>query len=68
MEYQTLYLMVRVVVETEHIQISDTVNEVETLAKLSIENTPKVKVLETEILLTRVRNIKNINHGTRNKL
>lgn len=68
MEYQTLYLMVRVAVETEHIQISDTVNEVETQAKLSIENTPKVKVLETEILLTRVRNIKNINHGTRNKL
>lgn len=68
MEYQTLYLMVRVAVETEHIQISDTVNEVETQAKLSIEDTPKVKVLETEILLTRVRNIKNINHGTRNKL
>lgn len=65
MKYQTLYLMVRVAVQSDHQNISDTVNEVETKTKISIKDTPKIKVLETEILLTRVRNIKNINHGTR---
>lgn len=64
MKYQTLYLMVRVAVQSDHQNISDTVNEVETETKIIIKDTPKVKVLETEILLTRVRNIKNINHGT----
>lgn len=64
MKYQTLYLMVRVAVQSDHQNISDTVNEVETETKITIKDTQKVKVLETEILLTRVRNIKNINHGT----
>lgn len=64
MKYQTLYLMVRVAVQSDHQNISDTVNEVETKSKITIKDTPKVKVLETEILLTRVRNIKNISHGT----
>lgn len=68
MSYQTLYLMVRVTVQSDHQQISNTVHEVETKSKISIHDTSKVKVLETEILLTRVRNIKNINHGTSNKL
>lgn len=64
MKYQTLYLMVRVAVASDHVNISDTVNEVETQATFSLNDTNKVKILETEILLTRVRNIKNINHGT----
>lgn len=64
MKYQTLYLMVRVAVQSDHQNIADTVNEVETQATFSLSETAKVKVLETEILLTRVRNIKNINHGT----
>lgn len=64
MENQTLYLMVKVEVQSAYRNISDTVNEIETQSKISVTNTPKVKVLETEILLTRVRNFKNINHGT----
>lgn len=64
MKYQTLYLMVRVAVQSDHQNIADTVNEVETQATFSLNDTSKVKMLETEILLTRVRNIKNINHGT----
>jgi hypothetical protein len=52
--------MVRVMVRSDHPNIADTVNEVETQATFSLNDTTKVKVLETEILLTRVRNIKNI--------
>lgn len=64
MKYQTLYLMVQVTVQSDHQNISDTVNEVETQATFSLNDTPKVKVMETEILLTRVRNLKNTDHGT----
>jgi hypothetical protein len=67
MKYETLFIMVRVAVHADHIHISDIVNEVETQSKLSLTDTANVNILETEILLTRVRNIKNINHGTSNK-
>ncbi len=63
-KYHTLYLMVRVMVETELVTISDAVHEVETHSKFILPDTPKVKILETEILLTRIRNVNNINHGT----
>jgi len=54
------------VVQSDHQNLSDTVSEMETQATFSLNDTSAVKVLETEILLTRVRNIKNINHGTGN--
>ncbi len=63
MKYETLYLMVRAVVQSEHHDLSETVNEVETSAICSVSSTGKVTVLETEILLTRVRNIKKQNNG-----
>lgn len=50
-------------VQTAYTDISDTVHEVETESLLHLEDTPDVKVLDTEILLTRVRNPKNNNHG-----
>jgi hypothetical protein len=62
-KYHTLYLMVKVVAETELLTISDTVHEVETRSVLIIPDTPRVKILETEILLTRVTNPNKINHG-----
>lgn len=58
MKKDIIYLMVLVEVETGFENISDTVNEVETKAILSISDTSKVKILNTEILLTRVRKIK----------
>ncbi len=64
MKYETVYIMVRVAVQSGYPNISDTVNEIETEAKFSLNHTPNIQVLETEILLTRVRNFKNINHGT----
>ncbi|MGK6353151.1 hypothetical protein [Parapedobacter sp. DT-150] len=64
MKYEIIYLMVRVTVQTAHANISDTVQEVETGSGMHLDDTPQVKVLDTEILLTRVSNPKNNNHGT----
>ena len=65
MKYETLFIMVRVAVHAEHTSIAEIVNEVETQSKLSLTDTANINILETEILLSRVRNIKNINHGKR---
>ena len=62
MEREAVYLMVLVEVESEHKNISDTVHELETQAVISVSDTPKVKVLITEILLTSTRNRKR--YGT----
>jgi len=64
MKYETLFIMVRVAVHADHVNISDIVNEIETQSKLTLTDTANVNILETEILLSRARNIKNINHGT----
>jgi hypothetical protein len=65
MKYETLFIMVRVAVHADHASIAEIVNEVETQSKLSLTDTANINILETEILLSRVRNIKNINHGKR---
>ncbi len=65
MKYETLFIMVRVAVHADHTSIAEIVNEVETQSKLSLTDTANVNILKTEILLSRVRNIKNINHGKR---
>ncbi|SDL84806.1 hypothetical protein [Pedobacter antarcticus] len=64
MKYETLFIMVRVVVHTDHTSITGIVNEIETQSKLSLTDTANVNILETEILVSRVRNLKKINHGT----
>lgn len=68
MKYETLFIMVRVSVHADLNNISDIVNEIETKSKLSLSDTANVNILETEILMSRVRNLKNINHGTQPKL
>ncbi|MBB5439169.1 hypothetical protein HDC92_002856 [Pedobacter sp. AK017] len=68
MKYETLFIMVRVAVHADHNSLAEIVNEVETQSKLILTDTANVNILETEILLSRVRNIKNINHGTQPKL
>ena len=55
---ETVFLMVRAVVQTPHKNISDTVHELETEAVFTVSDTRNIKVLETELLLTRVRNPK----------
>ena len=64
MKYETLFIMVRVAVHADNTSISEIVNEIETQSKLSLTDTANVNILETEILLSRVRNLKKINHGT----
>jgi hypothetical protein len=56
--------MVRVVVHSSHTSIADTVNEIETQSEFRLINTENINILETEILISRIRNIKKINHGT----
>lgn len=51
----TVYLMVMVEVESTLDHISDTVSELENETVLSVTDTSNVKVLKSEILLTRVR-------------
>ncbi|WP_448103499.1 hypothetical protein [Pedobacter panaciterrae] len=62
MKFETLFIMVRVQVHTSHTQISDVVREIENHSKMSLSDTDNINVLETEIMLSRVRNVKNINH------
>jgi hypothetical protein len=68
MKYETIFIMVRVAVHADHKQLSDIVHEIETQSKLVLTDTANVNILETEILLSRTRNVKNINHGTQHKL
>ena len=56
MKYETLFIMVRVTVHTDHSGISDTVRELEDESLLSMTDTANVIVLETEILTTRIHN------------
>jgi len=56
MKYETLFIMVRVTVHTDHDSLSKLVGEVEAHSKLSITDTANVNILETEILLSRVGN------------
>jgi hypothetical protein len=63
MKAETVYLMVRVSVLSDYENISDTINELETESLLTLNHTPKLKVVETEILLTRVPNSKKNSHG-----
>lgn len=55
---ETVYIMVLVDVQSTHNNISDTVHELENEAVLTITNTKNLHILRTEILLTRVRNLK----------
>lgn len=64
MKYETLFIMVRVAVHADHTSIIEIVNEIESQSKLSLTDTANVNILETEILVSRVRNLKKINHGT----
>ncbi len=64
MKREVVYLMVMAEIESEHENISDTVFELETESVLSMSDTPNVKVLITELLLTRVRNPKTKRHGS----
>lgn len=61
MKYETIFIMVRVQVHADHSRVADMVKEIETESKLSLSDTANVNILETEILVSRVRNPAGIN-------
>lgn len=63
MKTEEIFFIVRIEVKTEHGHIDETLQEMEKTARFFITNTPKVKVLTSEILSTKTRNLKNRNHG-----
>jgi len=63
MKTEELFFIVRIEVRTEHGHIEETLQEMEKTSRFFITNTPKVKVLTSEILSTKTRNLKNRDHG-----
>jgi hypothetical protein len=61
MKYETLFIMVRVQVHADLPSSGEIVREIETQSKLSMSDTANVNILETEILVSRIRNPENIN-------
>ena len=58
MKYETLFIMVRVQVHADHTSVSDTIRELENESVLSMTDTANINVLETEILVSRLHNIR----------
>lgn len=58
MKYETLFLMVRVVVHADHSSSAEIVAELEHQSTLVLTDTANINVLETEILVSRIRNTK----------
>jgi len=56
MKHETLFIMVRLLVQADHVHISDIVSEVENYSRLDMSDTANVNILETEILMSRVHN------------
>ncbi len=46
----TVFLFIKVVIETSHSNITDAMKELETQSQYSIGSTPNVQVLETKII------------------
>ncbi|WP_146202949.1 hypothetical protein [Pedobacter paludis] len=63
MKTEEIFFIVRIEVRTEHGHIDETLKEMEKTSRFFITNTPKVKVLTSEILSTKTRNLKNRDHG-----
>lgn len=68
MKYETVFIMVRVMVHADHKNLADMVAELENSSTITLTDTPNINILETEILLSRVPNpkvnkIKNLSQG-----
>lgn len=55
MKYETIYMMVRVVVHADHESVAEIVSEVENQSVINFTDTANVNILEAEILVSRVR-------------
>lgn len=63
MKTEEIFFIVRIEVKTEHGHIDETLHEMEKTSRFFITNTPKVKVISSEILSTKIRVPKNRNHA-----
>jgi hypothetical protein len=63
MKTEELFFIVRIEVQTEYGHIDETLQEMEKTSRFFITDTPKVKVIHSEILTTKTRNLTNKNHG-----
>jgi hypothetical protein len=52
----TLYLLIKVVVETTHTNIHNAISELQTKTDYSIGSTQNVRVLETKIIKLKTKN------------
>ncbi len=59
MKTEELFFIVRIEVQTEHENINDTLQEMEKESRFLMTDTPKVQVVNSEILTTKTRNEKN---------
>lgn len=65
MKREMIFITIKVDLESNLKHISDTVHEVESKADFHISGLQNINILETEILITRVRNPKKTtDHGT----
>ncbi|WP_025146563.1 hypothetical protein [Pedobacter jeongneungensis] len=64
MKTEELFFIVRIEVQTAHENINDTLRDMESGSRFLMTDTPKVKVISSEILTTKSRNLKTTNHGT----
>jgi len=68
MKYETVFIMVRVMVHSDHARICDTVRELENQSTLMLTDTANINVLETEILVSRIANAKVHRFTTPNQM
>ncbi len=55
----TIFLFIKVVIETTHASIHEAMQELETKSQYTIGSTPNVRVIETEIVRLQSGNVSN---------
>lgn len=63
MKIEEIFFIVRIEVKSEHAHINETLQEMEEISRFFITDTPRVKVIQSEILTTQTRNLKSRKHG-----
>ncbi len=64
----TIFLFIKVVIQTKHRNIQDAMRELETETQYTIGSTENVEVLETEIIELNKDALNRNSYGTRHKL
>ncbi|AZI24086.1 hypothetical protein EA772_01525 [Pedobacter sp. G11] len=59
MKTEELFFIIRIEVQTGHENINDTLQEMEKQSRFLMTDTPSVKVMNAEILTTKMRNKNN---------